>query len=231
MSVRSAGIIAAGEGSRFREAGVRLPKPMIPIGGIPLIQHALLHFKEAGVRRVVLILNERERDCADWIRRTFLDFQLEIIVKSTQSSFESFWRVGRQLGPGRHLISTVDSICAPQELRKMAAAAPEGGPGVYLGVTEFVDDEKPLWVTLQGLENRITGLGQPRGTHATAGFYSVPGSIFEYEPAVPPMALRAFLKGLAEGGTPFYGVPLSKVVDVDSPKDVEVAERLLAETR
>ena len=31
------GIIAAGEGSRLRQAGWIVPKPMVPVAGVPLI--------------------------------------------------------------------------------------------------------------------------------------------------------------------------------------------------
>lgn len=32
------GIIAAGEGSRLRRDGFVMPKPMVPIAGVPLIE-------------------------------------------------------------------------------------------------------------------------------------------------------------------------------------------------
>ena len=54
--------------------------------------------------------------------------------------------MGRSLGEGRHLISTVDAFCLSQEIRKMVEQAPE--EGMVLGLTSFVDDESPLWVEL-----------------------------------------------------------------------------------
>lgn len=226
MRVRSAGIIAAGEGSRFKKAGILTHKPLIPVGGFPLIGHTLRNLQAAGIGRIVVIFNEEEGECVDWIRQHFPSMTVEFIVKSTRSSFESFWRVGRQLGAGRHLMSTVDSICPSSELRKMAEAG--SGDGVYLGVTSFVDDEKPLWVTLDPSTGRISSLGASSGTHATAGFYNVPDRIFERELDPQIASLRVFLKRLADDGTPVFGVPLAKVVDVDGPKDLEEAERMLA---
>ena len=32
------GIIAAGEGRRLREAGYTVPKPLVPVAGVPLIE-------------------------------------------------------------------------------------------------------------------------------------------------------------------------------------------------
>ena len=62
-------IIAAGEGSRLREAGWAVPKPMVLVAGVPLIESAIRNFVAAGITRLSIIVNEQERDCAAWVRR------------------------------------------------------------------------------------------------------------------------------------------------------------------
>ena len=98
--IGSAGIIAAGEGRRLKMDGLAFSKPLIPIAGTPLIGHTLQQLLEIGVERVAIIFNETQQECADWVRAHFPSLDLEILVKTTRSSFESFWRVGRALGPG-----------------------------------------------------------------------------------------------------------------------------------
>ncbi len=46
-------IFAAGFGTRMRPLTDTLPKPLIPVAGRPLIDHARDHLRQAGVRRVV----------------------------------------------------------------------------------------------------------------------------------------------------------------------------------
>ena len=43
------GIIAAGEGRRLREDGFAMPKPLVPVAGVPLIEATLRNFLAAGV--------------------------------------------------------------------------------------------------------------------------------------------------------------------------------------
>ena len=43
------GIIAAGEGSRLRRAGFAMPKPMVPIAGVPLIESVIRNFRAARI--------------------------------------------------------------------------------------------------------------------------------------------------------------------------------------
>ncbi|MEQ1438651.1 N-acetylmuramate alpha-1-phosphate uridylyltransferase MurU [Fontimonas sp. SYSU GA230001] len=55
MSV-AAFILAAGRGERMRPLTDHTPKPLVEIGGRPLIEHHLLRLKDAGVARVVVNL-------------------------------------------------------------------------------------------------------------------------------------------------------------------------------
>lgn len=46
-------IFAAGFGTRMGELTATTPKPMLPLAGRPMIDHALAHLREAGVSRIV----------------------------------------------------------------------------------------------------------------------------------------------------------------------------------
>ena len=229
--IGSAGIIAAGEGRRLKMDGLAFSKPLIPIAGTPLIGHTLQQLLEIGVERVAIIFNETQQECADWVRAHFPSLDLEILVKTTRSSFESFWRVGRALGPGRHLICTVDSICSPEDWRTMSASAADSEREVLLAVTSFVHDEKPLWVATKPESLTIVNLGAPFGKFATAGIYGVTEAVFEKEREEGISSLRAFLGQLLREGFPFRAVPLGDVIDVDTVEDIKLAERFLSRIR
>ena len=77
MSVFAGGIIAAGEGSRLRQGGFAMPKPMVPVAGVPLIESTIRNLRAARVGPLAIIVNEQERECADWIRACFPDLDLE----------------------------------------------------------------------------------------------------------------------------------------------------------
>ena len=50
-------IMAGGEGTRLRPLTDNIPKPMVDIGGVPLLERQLLRLAKAGVRRVYLSVN------------------------------------------------------------------------------------------------------------------------------------------------------------------------------
>jgi MurNAc alpha-1-phosphate uridylyltransferase len=49
-------ILAAGRGERMRPLTDRTPKPLLTVGGIPLIEHVIGHLRAAGYRELVINL-------------------------------------------------------------------------------------------------------------------------------------------------------------------------------
>ncbi len=197
------GIIAAGEGSRLRQGGFAMPKPMVPIAGVPLIESVIRNFRAARIGPLAIIVKEQERPCVDWVRRRFPDLDVEFIVKTTASSLESFGEVIRRHPGGRMLVSTVDAWCVEADfVRFVEAAARRPVEATVLAVTPLVADEKPLRVvmTADGRVKEIGGAGGDR--------------------------LRDFLQWLARSGAPLYGEIIEQVVDVDRADDVALAETL-----
>ena len=222
------GIIAAGEGSRLRDAGWAVPKPMVPVAGVPLIESAIRNFVAAGITRLSIIVNEREGDCAAWVRRRFPDLDLRLTVKTTASSLESFREVAGGPGAGRMLVSTVDAWCRPADFARFVQSA-LGRPreATVLAVTPLVADEKPLGVALDA-DGRITALGGPEPGLVTAGLYLLSERVRRVEPPPGLRRLREHLAWLVESGEPMYGEVIETVVDVDRAEDVALAEALAA---
>jgi len=220
------GIIAAGEGRRLRGAGWTVPKPLVPVAGVPLIASVIRNFEAAGITSLRIIVNEQERECVDWVRSRFPGIDAEFIVKTTGSSLESFVEVAGAERGGRMLVSTVDAWCAEEDFVGFVEAARRRPPEVsVLAVTPLVADENPLWVSL-GEDGRVTALGEASGTLVTAGVYLVSGRVRRTPPPTTLGRLREYLAWLHRDGQPLYGEVIQTVVDVDRAEDVALAESL-----
>jgi NDP-sugar pyrophosphorylase family protein len=218
------GIIAAGHGTRLRADGYRVSKPMTPLGGRPLIDHALDRFRAVGVRQATVIINEGSDDCRHWLNDHGGDLDLDLVVRTTPSSYASFEIVAARLTGAPALITTVDAIMpagAFQHFVSSAASFPDDA--VVLGLTDHVDDDNPLWATLNG-EGRVLRLGGDQGSHVTAGLYWLP-AYRGAEPTARFDRLRDYLKWLVDEQRPVYGVALPLVFDIDRAHDVEAAEQ------
>jgi NDP-sugar pyrophosphorylase family protein len=220
------GIIAAGEGSRLRQAGFAMPKPLVPVGGVPLIETVIRNFEAAGIARLVIIVNERDGHCVDRVRARRPGLDATFIVKTTASSLESFVEVTGTPGDGPMLVSTVDAWCRPEEFARFAARATARPLGsVVLAVTPLVADEKPLWVDVDG-DGRVSAIGGARGAFVTAGLYLVPERLRRMSRPPAQGRLRDFLARLHQEGQPLYAEVIPDVVDVDRAEDVALAEAL-----
>lgn len=229
------GILAAGAGERFRQHGVTRPKPLIPIGGQPLIARLLKSLQQAGVNEVVCLVNAAFFEVEQYCRERDWGMPVTLLRKSTAHSLESFLTLQPYLETEAFLLCTVDAVLPSATIPALLATGRQhsGADGV-LGVTPFVDDEKPLWADLD-TANRIVRLGPMArvGGLVTAGVYYFSPTIFREAEAARRenfTALRQFLGHLVDRDYVLYGHRIAKVVDVDRPSDVAVAEAFLTES-
>lgn len=220
------GIIAAGLGSRLRADGHHGSKAMALVSGRPLIAHALDRFRAAGVREVTIIINETSDDCRRWLRDHAEAFDLDLIVRNTPSSYASFRVIADRLAHAPALVTTVDTILPPDDFQTFVKSAQGfGKDAVVLGLTDHVDDENPLWATMDPADGRIRRLGADAGSHVTAGLYWLPARM----PAAPASGfarLRDYLKWLVDEHQPVCGVVLRLVFDIDRARDIDAAEAM-----
>lgn len=222
----SGAVIAAGEGSRLKDLGV--PKPLVEIGGTPLIAHVLENFEAAGIASAAVIFNESERDCEAFVRERFPRLVTSIRIKSTRSSLESYREILAAAPPGRLLVSTVDAFCPRKDfVRFVRRAEALPADATVLAVTRYVHDEKPLWVNLaRGHEGRVSAIGGSRGDAVTAGIYVFPENVRRLAWPADLGRLREYLAWLAREDHPIEALEIEKVVDVDRAEDVAAAEEL-----
>jgi NDP-sugar pyrophosphorylase family protein len=209
------------------------PKPLVPIQGVPLIARILCAARQVGVEEVVCILNSESEAVARYCQEHEWGMPLTLVRKSTAHSLESFLTVQPYLENDPFLLFTTDVVFSPAvlpALLKRVAETPEAD-GV-LGVTPFVDDEKPLWAQLAA-RGRITRLGDEAqlGGLVTAGIYYFTPIVYQEADAARQRrynALRQFLGHLLDQGYRLYGHPIAKVIDVDRPADIATAEAFVA---
>jgi NDP-sugar pyrophosphorylase family protein len=218
------GIIAAGQGTRLWADGYRVSKPMVPVAGRPLIDLTLERFRAAGIQRLTVIINDTSDDCRQWLCDHTADLDLDLIVRTTPSSWASFQVVADRLLGGSAVITTIDAVLPVNDFCTFVrSAAGLATNAVALGLTDHVDDENPLWATLDAADGRIRQLGDGCGTHVTAGLYWLPAQ----RPAQPALSfarLRDYLGWLVAQSHPVYGIVLPCVFDIDRACDIAAAE-------
>lgn len=227
-------IIAAGEGSRMREGAGGIPKPLVPLYGVPMIGRLIDILDRARAERIDVIVNEQSPQVASYLGSLTPRSPLRVITKTTRGSFESFCELARHCDPDAPLcLLTVDTIFSPEEFGQYVAqfeADPEADG--YMAVTDYICDEKPLYVAATP-DGEIAGfLDNP-----SEGVDLVSGGIYLLRPSALELIddcllagkhrMRDFQRTLVAAGLRLKAWKFSRIIDADTPADLEEARRYL----
>ncbi len=225
--IAGGGVLAAGQGSRLRGDGFVSAKPLVPVGGVPLVEHAIESFLAARIAPLAIIFNESEADCVRFVRERFPAVDLDVAVRTTASTLESFREISARLPGGRILVATVDAWCPREEFVRFAveaASLPE--EETVVAVTGPADDERPLRVRREGTEGRVVEIGGETGDGVTAGIFLFSSRARRLEAPPGLERLRDFLRWLVSSGEPVRAISVRDVIDVDRGSDVRLADAL-----
>lgn len=223
-------IIAAGNGSRLAAEGVEYPKPLVPMCGRPMIGRLIDIFAGCGAESVSVIVNEEMTEVADYLRGRAAEMpSLHVTVKSTPSSMHSFHEVASLLPPGKFILTTVDTIFRPDTFRRYAEAfAVDTAADGFMAVTDYIDDEKPLYISTDG-DMQITGFHDVQNgcSLISGGIYGLsPGSISTLRRCIDrgESRMRNFQRALIADGMRLKAYKFSKILDIDHKEDIDKAE-------
>lgn len=232
-------IIAAGEGSRLSQEGIDLPKPLVSIGGEPMIDRLVRIFNENGAEEISIIVNRLHPQTEEHVRQLAARSKgapIRILVKTTPSSMHSFFELSPGLEGHPFCLTTVDTIFPEKEFSAYIEAFRHSTADGLMGVTAFVDDEKPLYVATDA-HLHITGFHDTRESeddrYVSGGIYALRPSALDTLRrcmAEGKSRMRNFQRALVEDGLRLEAWPFSKVMDVDHADDIVKAEQFLHES-
>jgi len=234
-------IIAAGEGSRLAAEGIIVPKPLVEVGGEKLIDRLIRIFMANEAEEIVVICNDRTARVSQHLAGLQRDglagchVPLRFIVKSTPSSMHSFFEISRYLSDGPFCMTTVDTIFREADFAAYIKAFKEEGCDGLMGVTDYIDDERPLYVQTDGDMNILgfhdaQGDAQENCKYISAGIYGLhPNAIYTLDNCIARSEhrMRNFQRGLVRDGRRLKAYAFSKVLDIDHAEDVAKAEEFL----
>jgi MurNAc alpha-1-phosphate uridylyltransferase len=165
-------ILAAGRGERMRPLTDRLPKPMLPVGGKPLIVWHLARLAAAGIRDVVInhawLGHEIERALGDGAAHG-----VRISYSAEATALETAGGIAQALpllGDDPFLVVNGDIWCDwnPADAHDAAGLVTQGGAWLLL-----VDNpaHHPAGDFVLTAEGRVLAQGEPRLTFAGVGVY------------------------------------------------------------
>lgn len=226
-------IIAAGEGSRLRQEGVKQPKPLIKLGKQTMIDRLIEILLQNKAETLSIIVNEQMEQVQEHIRSKKLPIPLNLVIKTTPSSMHSFYELSKNIKTPVTL-TTVDTIFDPLEFKQYITYATEkiSQYDGIMGVTTYVDDEKPLWVKTDSDNKIINFLDQNDGTikYVSGGIYTLRDKAIEtlgnsMKKGIERM--RNYQRELIKENNKLKAWNFLKIMDIDHVEDIQKAQRFL----
>ena len=227
-------IIAAGEGSRLASEGIKAPKPLIELQGVPFIERLVRVFARQGADSINIIVNGQQPDTLAHIKKLQEEFPINIVVKSTPSSMHSLHALSHLLRGDRFCLTTVDTLFHEDEFAAYIKAFKESDDDGIMAVTDYIDDEKPLYVDTD-TELNITAFcdrSTENSRYISGGIYGLsPESLDILDECMSEgiERMRNFQRRLVQSGMKLKAYPFSKIIDIDHAEDISKAEKFLSE--
>ncbi len=228
-------IIAAGEGSRLAQEGVKCPKPLIEIQGVPIIERLVHIFLRNNASSVSIIINNQQPQTLALLQKMQSNLPLNIVVKETPSSMHSMHALVPHLqGDEKFCLTTVDTLFHEEEFTRFIKAFEESTTDGMMAVTGYIDDEKPLYIDTDD-ELNITAFCDTRSKenrYISGGIYGLtPKALLTLQRCIDEgvYRMRNFQRALIADGLSLKAYPFGKIIDIDHAGDIVKAEEFLSQ--
>ena len=222
-------VIAAGEGSRLIEEGIIEPKPLVRINGETMIDRLLRIFLENNAESISIIVNNEMTVVQKYVQELKLAVPVNIVVKSTPSSMHSFYELTPYLKGGKFVLTTVDTMFREEEFAEYVSEFDKSTDiEALMAVTDYIDDEKPLYVETDGNLDIIgfKDVVYSGARYISGGIYGLSDNaldILRDSMMEGVSRMRNYQRRLVENGLKLKAYPFSKIIDVDHAGDIEKA--------
>jgi glucose-1-phosphate cytidylyltransferase len=200
LGVETAVILCGGRGTRLQEHTPDIPKPLVEVGGLPIVWHVVSIFAAQGVHDVLLLTGYNAPLIEAFVAAAAWPDGLSLRCVDTGRDTPTGGRihaVAAQLG-GRRFFATYGDGVADIDLGALANGHAASGA---LATMTVVRPELPFGVAVLDAAGRVTGFREkPRAEHwVNGGFFILEPGVHEY--LAPDLVLeREPLERLAAAG-------------------------------
>jgi choline kinase len=230
-------ILAAGSGSRLASSRGDVPKPLMKVGGLPLIEHALVHAHAAGCLDAVVVIGhegDRVREAVEALRQPV---RVRFLTSPDPTLPNGVSLLAAEpLADDLFFLQMVDHVFSDVALTRLTRtrldASEAGRVLVDAAPAAHLDIDDATKVRLDGRRVRQIGKALSAWDAIDAGCFVLTHDIFDALRATGEPSARSVSSGMrqlaARGRLWAADVSGIEWADVDTPADRITAERLLS---
>ncbi|HDH41342.1 MAG TPA: glucose-1-phosphate thymidylyltransferase [Candidatus Altiarchaeales archaeon] len=174
-------ILAAGEGTRLRPLTSTRPKPMLPVGGRPILEWDLEALSDSGFRRVLLVVGYRKKEIVDYFGKRFKNLKIEYITQKEQLGTAHAVSVVEDRIKDDFLVMNGDLIISTELIKSLVNRHRESKSRTSLCLVRVKHPSEFGVVRLKG--KQVTEIKEkpkkPESDLVNAGIYIFNGEVFD----------------------------------------------------
>jgi mannose-1-phosphate guanylyltransferase len=221
-------LLVGGKGNRLRPLTVNTPKPMLPVGGVPVVAHQLAQARAAGVDHVVLATSYRADVFREWLGDgSRLGLEVEYVTEDeplgTGGAIRNVVEMLRSSEEKAVLVFNGDTLSGHDIVAQLDLHAKHDAD-ITLHLTE-VEDARAFGCVPIDENGRVTQflekVADPITNRINAGCYVFRRSVIDTIPPgqVVSVERETFPRVLAEGRVVMGYVDTSYWLDLGTPDD------------
>jgi len=152
MSVSTAVVLAAGEGTRLRPLTRNRPKPMLPAADRPILEYVFDALVEAGMDRLVCVVGYKHDRVQDHFGPTYRDRPVEYVRQHKQLGSGHALLQARSAVDGPALVVNGDRLVETDMVERVVDTFERDDPAAALAVLQHPDAQQYGAVVLQNDE-------------------------------------------------------------------------------
>jgi dTDP-glucose pyrophosphorylase len=200
-------VMAGGFGTRLRPLTENTPKPMLPVGDRPLLEHIIGRLRDHGIQRVDVTTHYQPEK----IRDHFGDggaFGVELNYINEAEPLGTAGALGLVAPPAGPQVVINGDILTRVDFRAMMAFHREHGADLTVGVREY-DLQVPYGVLeCDGPMVRRVREKPMYSFFVSAGVYVLEPSVYDFIPSAQRMDMPDLIEQLIETGRKVVGFPI-----------------------
>ena len=228
-------ILAAGNGTRLAGAN-GVPKPLTPVGGVPLVAHALAHARASGCVEAVVVVGKHASRVKAAVQEMAVDIRIRFVTTPDPDAPNGVSLLAAEpVAAPRFFLQMVDHVFAGITLPTLIAEPFRDGEAgrVLVDTTPGADLDVGDATKVRLRRDRVVAIGKAiEPWHAIdAGCFALTSAVFDALRKVrasEPQTVSSGMRQLAKrGGLCACDLGSVEWVDVDTAADRDAAERLI----
>lgn len=175
-------VMAGGKGTRLYPFTKILPKPLIPIGDIPIVERIINYFHEYGITDFLMTVNYRKNMIKSYFSEIEKDYEIEYIEEEKALGTAGGIKLARRVFKRPLFIANCDSLIRADYL-ELFEFHQKSGNAITI-VTAMKNDVIPYGVVYSGENGEITNMVEKphRSYFVNTGMYVINPEVIELIP-------------------------------------------------